>query len=249
MSHFRLLCDPDTYRADPWDLLSDNDGRSYWLDLFSRHFETTLTHAAERYGKSATRHIEDARQQFTQSIDTLRTKPDALGDGLSVMALCRHRESVLRDNRLHDPFGHIKRRENENAIELSPDIVRRLHAMAPDDRWLHLVECVFAGNIFDLGSSATMNTAQQSPDFLAVVEETRPRPWLVDDYDRLAADLAQTLPAKWGKAVIFVDNAGCDFILGVMPLARELALVGVQVVLAANELPSLNDITVDETVE
>ena len=249
MSHFRLLCDPETYRADPWDLLGDDDGRDYWLGLFGRHFEATLTHAAERYGKSAANHIEDARQQFAQTIDTLRSKPDALGDGLSVMALCRYREGVLRDNRLHDPFGHIKRRENDNALELYPDIVRRLHAMAPEDRWLHLVECVFAGNIFDLGASATMNTAQQSPDFLAVVEDTKPRPWLVDDYDRLAEDLAQTLPAKWGKAVIFVDNAGCDFILGVMPLARELALAGVQVVLAANELPSLNDITVDETVE
>jgi uncharacterized protein with ATP-grasp and redox domains len=94
-----------------------------------------------------------------------------------------------------------------------------------------------------------MNMAQESPDFLEVVENTRPRPWLVDDFDRLLDDLLISVPAKWGKAVIFIDNAGCDFILGVMPFARELALAGVQVVLAANESPSLNDLTADETVE
>jgi type II pantothenate kinase len=85
-------------------------------------------------------------------------------------------------------------------------------------------------------------------DFFAELEETKPRPWLVDDYDLLAKDLPQTPPSKWSKAVVFVDNAGSDFILGVMPLARELALFGTRIVLAANELPSLNDITVNETV-
>jgi type II pantothenate kinase len=68
----------------------------------------------------------------------------------------------------------------------------------------------------------------------------------VDDYDRLEQDLLAGPPIKWGKVVVFVDNAGSDFLLGVMPLARELALAGTKVVLAANELPSLNDITADE---
>ena len=249
MSEFCLLRNPQTYQADAWDLLADNEARSYWLELFEKHFQETLIHAEQRYGKGVRNHIEDARQQFGETLAALRADPASLDGGLNVMALCRKREGVLRDNRLHDPFGHIKQRENDSAIELYPHVVRELHAMEPSDRWLHLVECVFAGNIFDLGSSATMNTAQQSPDFLAVVEDTKPRPWLIDDFDRFAEDLTRTLPAKWGKAVIFVDNAGCDFILGVMPLARELALAGVQVVLAANELPSLNDMTVDETVD
>ncbi len=249
MNPFCLLSDPSTYRADAWNLLEDDGSRTYWLDLFDTHFQQTLIHATEHYGKSATRHVEGAREQFAAKLADVRADPAMLDGELTVSGLCRLREGVLRDNRLHDPFAHIKRRENESAIQLYPDVVRKLHAMDPTDRWLHLVECVFAGNIFDLGSSATMNTAQRSPDFIATVENTKPRPWLVDDYDRLADDLMQSLPAAWGKAVIFVDNTGCDFILGVMPLARELALAGVQVVLAANELPSLNDITADETVD
>jgi len=248
MNPFCLLADPSAYRAQTWDLRTDDPARAYWLELFETHFAQALTHAAEHYGKGAHSHIEAAREQFGGIIAALREDPAHLDGQLTIMSLCRQREGVLRDNRLHDPYAHIKQRENDKAIELYADVVRRLHALAPADRWLHLVECVFAGNIFDLGSSATMNLARTSPDFLGTVEATKPRPWLVDDYDRLAEDLQQTLPAKWGKAVVFIDNAGCDFILGVMPLAREFALAGVQVVLAANELPSLNDMTADEAV-
>jgi len=250
MNHFCLLAGPDTYVSDDWDLLDDVEGRRYWLELFEKHFQETLAHAAEHYGKSAGNHIDSARVRFQETIEELRRQPNALPSGrLSVMELCRRREAALREHNLHDPFGHVKQRENDSAIRLYPAVTRKFHAMAPDARWLHLVESVFAGNIFDLGSSATMSTAEGSPDFLTAVENTKQRPWLIDDYDRLAEDLTQTVPAKWGKAVIFLDNAGCDFILGVMPLARELALAGVQVVLAANELPSLNDMTADETVE
>lgn len=249
MSHFCLLRDVDSYLADPHSLLEDAEARTYWLDLFETHFQATLDHAAEAYGKSAGKHIEGARRDFAEQMSQLRSRPDALDGKLSVMALCRMREDFLHTHRLFDPFSHIKRRENEASVAIYRDVTRELHSLEPADRWLHLVEAVFAGNIFDLGSPATMNTAVESPDFLAAVEDAKPRPWLVDDFDRLLEDLLISVPAKWAKAVIFVDNAGCDFVLGLMPLARELALEGVQVVLAANEHPSLNDITADETVD
>uniref|UniRef100_A0A3Q7IIH8 Damage-control phosphatase ARMT1-like metal-binding domain-containing protein n=1 Tax=Solanum lycopersicum TaxID=4081 RepID=A0A3Q7IIH8_SOLLC len=51
------------------------------------------------------------------------------------------------------------------------------------------------------------------------------------------------------KAVIFVDNSGADVILGILPFARELLRHGAQVVLAANDLPSINDVTYPELVE
>lgn len=249
MSHFCLLRDIDNYTADPHSLLDDQQAQTYWLDLFEKHFQATLEHAIEAHGRSAGKNIEAARRDFAARLAAVRADPTALDGELNIISLCRMREGVLKDHRLFDPFSHIKRRENKASMALYQEVTRRLHALAPADRWLHLIEAVFAGNIFDLGSPATMNTAHESPDFLAVVEDTKPRPWLVDDFDRLLEDFLISVPAKWGKAVIFVDNAGCDFVLGIMPLARELALEGVQVVLAANETPSLNDITVDETVE
>ncbi|EXB40430.1 hypothetical protein L484_013733 [Morus notabilis] len=51
------------------------------------------------------------------------------------------------------------------------------------------------------------------------------------------------------QAVIFVDNSGADIILGILPFARELLRRGTQVVLAANDLPSINDVTYPELIE
>lgn len=43
--------------------------------------------------------------------------------------------------------------------------------------------------------------------------------------------------------VIFVDNAGIDLILGILPLAREFLKRGSTVILSANSKPALNDVT------
>ncbi|MCK4602938.1 MAG: DUF89 family protein [Phycisphaerae bacterium] len=249
MSHFCLLSDPESYVAHDYDIASDEAACRYWLDLFANHFELTLKHAVEHYGRPAEKHVTAARRQFNEQIDLLRKNPKTLpGGNLNVIELCRLREGCLHEHKLHDPFGRIKDRENESATRFYGQVVRKLHAMETRQKWLHLVECVFAGNIFDLGSVSTFHLAENPTDFLAAVENTKPRPWLIDDYDALEADLLPAPPSKWTKVVVFVDNAGSDFILGIMPLVRELALSGTKIVLAANELPSLNDITADEAV-
>ncbi|KAG5075717.1 hypothetical protein JHK84_056948 [Glycine max] len=51
------------------------------------------------------------------------------------------------------------------------------------------------------------------------------------------------------QVIIFVDNSGADIILGILPFARELLRHGSQVILAANDLPSLNDVTYAELLE
>ena len=42
---------------------------------------------------------------------------------------------------------------------------------------------------------------------------------------------------------MFVDNAGADVVLGMLPLVRELLRRGCRVTMAANDAPSINDIT------
>jgi type II pantothenate kinase len=49
-------------------------------------------------------------------------------------------------------------------------------------------------------------------------------------------------------AVMLVDNAGADVVLGMIPLARELLRRGTSVIISANSNPALNDITHDELV-
>ena len=46
-----------------------------------------------------------------------------------------------------------------------------------------------------------------------------------------------------------LDFAGADIVLGMLPLAREFLRVGVEVVLCANSLPAINDVTAPELRE
>lgn len=248
MPHFCLLKNPKTYAALDWDLAEDDHGRGYWLVHFEKHFSITLTHALARYGLSAKPRIEAARAEFTEIMRNLQKDPAALPGGrLNIIELCRTRERVLRSHDIGDPFSHIKDRENSAAIAIYKQVLANLAVVARRKRWLNLVECVFAGNIFDLGSAPTMHLAEQSQDFLGTVNTLKKRPWLADDFDALAGLLTGVPPMPWAKAIIFIDNAGSDFILGVLPLARELALCGTKIVLAANELPALNDMTIADT--
>lgn len=249
MSHFCLLRDPDHYVPSDWDLLRDEPERSYWLEHFRKQFEDTLTHAAEQYGKSARGQIDDARREFGEALRRLGEQPGSLPGGrLDLVELDRLRDGVLRDNGLLDPYAGYKQRQNASARTAYPEVVREFHALDGESKWLHLLKGVFAGNTFDVGTPETARTDNPG-DFFTAVEQTKDRPWAVDDFEALASDLLSAPPTKWAKAVFFVDNAGMDFILGVMPLARELALWGTQVVLAANAKPTLNDVTADEAVE
>ena len=46
--------------------------------------------------------------------------------------------------------------------------------------------------------------------------------------------------------MLFVDNAGADAVLGMVPFARELLCMGAEVVMVANSYAAINDITATE---
>jgi len=251
MSHFCLLSDPDNYTPEDLELRpSRAEMEALWLKHFEESFARTMNHASHKYGRGARKQIEAASEEFNAMIRRLREDPTALNGGeLNVLSLDRFRDEVLRKYGLRDPFADMKERANASASKLYPRLVKTLHAMDDEEKWLRLVECVFAGNIFDTGSDTGTQLTSEPEEFFAILEETKPRPWLIDDYDALEEVLLSPPPLKWGKAVVFIDNAGADFILGVMPLVREMAMAGVSIVLAANEGPALNDLTVDETID
>ena len=143
----------------------------------------------------------------------------------------------------------IKRRENENALALFPEVLAELDAeIRLHARWDLVIRGICAANIFDLGAAHTADLYHSSGgiSFHTAREQLLPRPWAVDNLDALIAKLTRAeLPYK--KALLFVDNSGADLILGMLPFARELLRQGCsQVVIAANELPSINDITAAE---
>jgi type II pantothenate kinase len=156
------------------------------------------------------------------------------------------RQDLLIAHNIPDPFEKTKARENDTMLALYPKVVAELDGHAsPEEALLLATEGVFAGNIFDLGAGATTKLfANESPDFLKVREDVgNKRPWLVDHFDAMAHRLLSRPPQQ---AMFFCDNAGSDFLLGVLPFCRFLATRGTRVLLAANRLPALNDMTVAE---
>lgn len=236
------LADPDGYVASDWDLLADPVGREYWIDHFARHTETMLALLAEQGAEVAA--TAAFQRDLLAELDRLRADPTSWGP-LTVLSFDTCRERLLRRHGFADPYAEIKQRENDAAIGLFAGVLAELDAMDGEALVEALIRGIFAGNIFDLGSLATIEDYHNGEtDFHATRERQPARPWPVDDFDVLSARLVSRTPYK--QVLFFVDNAGADLILGCIPLARHLARWGSRVVLTANSTPSLNDITWSE---
>jgi type II pantothenate kinase len=252
MPAFCLLADPRTYRPCPINMREDIAFREHWIEHFGTHFDLVMRLAIEQYGPAAAQRAQACKDDMLQELAAIRAQPTRWGE-LDLMVLEVLRQHKLRVHGLPDPFQNTKARENAAMLAQYPALVAELdgHAVdSPQRQLLLLVEGVFAGNIFDLGTAATAQRyADESPDFIHVRDSLEgKRPWLVDHLDAWSARLLDAPGGVGGyrKAVLFLDNAGSDFLLGVLPLARWLARRQVRVVLAANMLPALNDVTITE---
>ena len=152
-----------------------------------------------------------------------------------------------------DPYRLAKTREDKTALAVLPQLLEELDGLDEASRAERLIRGVFAGNIYDLGAPETIKLfagggEKAGFDFGATLGGLKGRPWLVDDLDGWLGRWNTDAP-PYRCAVLFVDNAGSDIVLGMIPFARELLRRGTGVVLTANTHPSLNDITHDELVE
>lgn len=122
----------------------------------------------------------------------------------------------------------MKAKENEQALSLLPGLLAELDSISdPTARLEQALRGVFAGNIFDLGAAASAQQyAEGGMSFSATRAKLLQRPWAVDDMDALLAHFGAV---QHRKALLFVDNAGADVLLGMLPLARELLKRGAQV--------------------
>jgi len=246
---FCRLADARNYIACSWNLTTDAAGRDYWTSLFKRHLDTSLNLGIE----SAVHHGQDkgdviaraahCRSDLNRILDDFLANPPAHGR-VTILTLVHVRDGLLRRHGFVDPFVDLKDRENKKMLPLLPPLCRQLDCLHGEAQLRELVLGVFAGNIFDMGSEATAGKfLAAGPDFFATRSAIAPRPWLIDNYDRLSARLHGP---PYRKAIFFIDNAGSDFMLGVLPLIRWLAQRGTRVVLAANDRPTLNDMTIGD---
>ena len=246
---FIKLADPSSYVACSWDLVADRAGLSYWVDFFCAHVETILslgTDAAVARGESmesADGRAAACLAEFVPFFRSVERDPASHGR-VTILKLDEWRDGLIREHGFDDCFVDLKERENAKMLPLLPEVCRGLDALDGPDQLRAIVEGVFAGNIFDMGAKATAaRFRSESPDFFKTRDLLPGRPWRVDDYDALASAWTGK---TYRKAIFFVDNAGSDFLLGAVPMARWLARRGTTVVIAANERPSLNDMTAAE---
>ena len=244
MAVLPLLADPDRYEADSIDLMADAARRAYWIDVFANHLPSLIEHAIESDERAPDVEARAARAgaRFAEMLDEYRVDPSAHGR-ICVMRMCELREQCLRDEGFTDAYREVKAREDDTALQLLGDVLVELDALEDSARLQMLITGIFAGNIFDLGARDTIDLFQDGGIDFKGTRDGIARPWHVDDFDALAARWRGT-PHR--RAVLLVDNAGADVVLGMIPLARELARRGTHVVLSANTLPALNDITHDE---
>lgn len=232
---FPLLSDPAGYVACEVDLTDHCDQCAHWIAVFRNHFPRMLDEAAN-HGWSGAR--DEAIARFGRWLDDAPNM-----DRLTILDCCIERENVLREVGIDDVYVHAKQLENERALAVLPSLLEQLDAMDDADRRAALIQGIFAGNIFDLGAveTADMFDNGATVDFRQVRAKLKARPWLIDNLDRW---LARTSPYRC--ACVFVDNAGPDIVLGIMPFVRDLLRRGTHVLLTANNTPTLNDITVTE---
>ena len=249
MTPFIKLTDPAHYVACRWNLAADGAARGYWIEFFKKQMNTSVSlgiESATARGESlasASARGDQFRAAFNARLQTFADHPNDFGR-VTILTFDAWRDEFLRQAGFVDPFMDWKTRENAKMLPLLPKVCRQLDSLTGRDQICAVIEGVFAGNIFDMGVEATAKAYQENGlDFFQVRSRLSPRPWLIDDFDALSARL---LRDPHHKAVIFIDNAGSDFLLGVLCLARWLAKRGTHIVLAANEQPTLNDMSIHD---
>lgn len=239
------LADPEGYEPCTWDMLTDEPGRLYWLEHFETHIESAFDLVRAQLGDRNDGRIEACRAEFVAGVRRLYDQPDYFGQ-LNILVLDDFRSRMLRQHGFEDPYLEIKRKEDDEALELYPEVIAEIDGLARGEKMSTLLRGVFAGNIFDLGSKATLDHYHdEGLDFGHTRATLKPRPWLVDDADAWCSRIGDGR-SPYEQILFLVDNAGADIVLGCLPLARHLASCGSRVVLAANTLPCLNDITANE---
>jgi uncharacterized protein with ATP-grasp and redox domains len=245
MAVLRQLTDAETYRPCDWDLGLDAEGRSYWLELFRWHFDAVVRPIlVEEHPELPAERLDALRSEYWSRLDDIERHPQRWTP-LDVLRLTELRREYERRFGFDDPFRAIKQRENEAALELLPGLLSELDAATPDRQRDLLVQGLMAGNIFDLGSIATIKRHRDGETAFRQTRASQPaRPWFQDDVDAWWRRWQRQ--AAYTHAIVFVDNAGSDILLGIVPLARWMLARGTRVTLAANSEAALNDITADE---
>ena len=257
---FPLLSISHKYVPNTIDINADAAEKAYWIGILQDQLATVMEKAASSQGNT-----DDAMNRaalFGRTLDSYLSKYRSQSSGfgqIELSDLFELREECLREAGFQDVYKMDKERENAAAVEALDDLLKELDTLDPPTRLLSLIQGALAANIFDWGAKACIDlyhTATILDMYKDARERLSQRPWRVDNLNDFAemwlskSDLDEQghgmLRIPYRRSIIFVDNAGADVVLGMIPLAREILRGGGEVVLAANSLPAINDVTFEE---
>lgn len=277
MGRFVHLENPDTYLPGLWDFSREPEARRVWAARLRTHLADTIRHAAAAEPEATRAHLERVAPSWRGVIDCLDDLSQR-SPGRTVLELVAARDALFRGEHPEkgdgpagpfDVFSALKERSNAWALPRYAETVQAWdavtdtaeHAGTPraagtggarvdPARLEHGLAGMLAGNVLDVASAVVAEAARAGDSAMErIVREVRERPLGIDGRAGAASLLDRLLMRREHPTVLlFVDNAGMDFVLGVVPFARELLRLGFRVALAANERPALNDVTCREAV-
>ncbi|MBU1702743.1 MAG: DUF89 family protein [Candidatus Eisenbacteria bacterium] len=260
---FADLNDP-SYQPGLWWLPDEPQVLEHWSPILRNNFDY-LVHLVEQEGDDQkSKRAKEARVIFRAYLDDL-DHAEARELSPTIHHLTLFREALVRAHNLGDPYRTVKKNETTRAIRrlmddpgnwgLAENRFDRMGMMGSRDPRA-LLAGVMSGNLFDLGSALTQKAFREGkmgfgdalekmsarigviyPEEMRKIEEAGWRGWLLE---------TEPQSGPLGEVLLFVDNAGADFVLGILPLAVSLTHEWEKVYLAMNSTPASNDMTLAE---
>ncbi|RVW53107.1 Pantothenate kinase 2 [Vitis vinifera] len=224
-------------------------------DAFARAFSAHLAR------KQWVGDLKDGDVHLMISKDGLLMEEPAAYGKLGLANLLELREECLREFHFVDAYRSIKQRENEASLAVLPDLLMEIDSMNEETRLLTLIEGVLAANIFDWGSRACVDDFDIFEERMLGSEDKKPRPHkrallFVDNSGAdvilgmlpLARELLRrgTEGLRWCRPYMERDSDGASPALQHLIFETKYGSSIHKVVLVANSLPALNDVTAME---
>jgi type II pantothenate kinase len=238
-----------------WDLGRRPDVVPHWAGIFranARYLLEVVSEDGER----------DARARGRQAVEVFEGLLRDLESGAATRELrtvhdvTLVREHLLRGHGIPDPYRAVKAAEASRFLPRAhAALVRAWELGGADgsrDALTEILADLLAGNLFDLGSRLTqeafrrgeMDIPGAARGFRGAVAGALAR-WDPAALERLAPRPVALEHRPEGRVLLFADNAGGDFLLGVLPAAVFWARRW-EVVVVVNSLPASSDIAIAE---
>jgi uncharacterized protein with ATP-grasp and redox domains len=238
-----------------WDLAATPEVIAPWTGIFRGNADY-VRHVLAQEGTLQER---EAGARVFEIFETLLRdleRGTAASSVRTIHAVTLVRERLLRAHGIPDPYRGVKAREAARWLPETPAALAAGFEAggATDDldATALVLGGVLAGNLFDLGSRSTQaafRAGRLDPLRAVAAFRVQARQWL----DQASAAVRERLrpcpvplnqpPA--GRMLLFADNAGADFLLGILPAALFFAR-RYEVTLVVNREPASSDITLEE---